>query len=93
MSSFSNSVFEKCIALMHCTIAVLITLPAPCVSESCIKVKVNLTLPTPIPDKEKKLTQIFIFTLLCGASKGFMKAFKAFIKPFEAPQRSVKMKI
>ena len=27
------------------------------------------------------------------ASKGFMKAFKAFIKPFEAPQRSAKIKI
>ena len=27
-------------------------------------------------DKKKKLTEIFIFTLLCGASKGFMKAFK-----------------
>ena len=25
--------------------------------------------------------------------KGFMKAYKAFIKPFEAPQRSVKIKI
>ena len=35
----------------------------------------------------------FIFTLLCGASKGFMKAFKASIKPFEAVQRSVKIKI
>ena len=39
-------------------------------------------------------------TLLCGASKGFMKIFMkvfmkfyAFIKPFEAPQRSVKIKI
>ena len=40
-----------------------------------------------------KLTQIFIFTLRCGASKGFMKTFKAFIKPFEAPQKSVKIKI
>ena len=28
-----------------------------------------------------------------SASKGFMKALKAFIKPFEAPQRSVKIKI
>ena len=27
---------------------------------------------------------------LCSASKGFMKAFKAFKKPFEVPQRSVK---
>ena len=31
--------------------------------------------------------------LLCGASKGFMKALKALIKPFEAPQRSVEIKI
>ena len=52
-----------------------------------------LTLPVPIPDKEKKLSQIFIFALLCGVSKGFMKALKAFAKPFEASQRSVKRKI
>ena len=49
-------------------------------------------LPVSIPDEEKKLNQIFIFTLLWGASKGFMKAFKVFIKPFEATQRSVKIK-
>ena len=36
----------------------------------------------------------FLFSqLLCGASKGFMKTFRAFIKPFEAPLRSVKIKI
>ena len=41
----------------------------------------------------KKLSfLIFIFRLLCGASEGFMKAFKAFIKPFEASQRSLKIK-
>ena len=27
-----------------------------------------------IPNEEKKLTYIFIFTLLCGASKRFVKA-------------------
>ena len=37
--------------------------------------------------------KIFIFTPLFGDSKGFMNAFKAFIKPFEPPQRSVKIKI
>ena len=47
----------------------------------------------PIPDEEKKLTSIFIFRLLCGASKSFMKALKVFIKTFEAPQRSLKIKI
>ena len=36
---------------------------------------------------------MFIFTLLCGASQGFMKALKAFIKPLEPSQRSVKIKI
>ena len=30
---------------------------------------------------------MFVSTLLCGASKGIMKAFKAFIKPFEAQQK------
>ena len=36
----------------------------------------------------------FLFSqLLCGASKGFMKTFRAFIKPFEASLRSVKIKI
>ena len=49
-----------------------------------------LTLCDPIPDEEKKLSKIFIFTLLCGASKGFMKALKAFIKPFETPHTTKK---
>ena len=52
-----------------------------------------LTLPVPIPDEEKKLSYIFIFTLLCRASKGFRKALKTFIKPFETPERSEKIKI
>ena len=39
-----------------------------------------LTLPVLIPDEEKKLSWIFTFTLVCGASKGFMKALKAFQK-------------
>ena len=48
--------------------------------------------PVPIPDEEKKWTWIFFFKPLCCVSNGFMKALKAFIKPFEAPQRSVKIK-
>ena len=47
----------------------------------------------PNPGRKKKKTQIFIFTLLCGASKVFIKAFKASIKTFEAQRRSVKIKI
>ena len=46
----------------------------------------------PILGEEKKLTEIFIFTLLFGARKCFMKVLKAFIKPFEAPKR-ILMKI
>ena len=53
----------------------------------------RLTLYVPIPDEEKKLSYTFTSTLLCGASKGFMKALMAFIKPVESPQRSVKIKI
>ena len=52
-----------------------------------------LTLPVPIPDEEKKLSEIFIIKLLCDASKGFIKALKTFLLPFEASQRSVKIKI
>ena len=37
----------------------------------------RLTFPIPIPDEERKLADIFIFTLLCGDSK---EGFKAFIK-------------
>ena len=32
-------------------------------------------------------------TLLCGSSKAFMKTLKAFIKPFEVPHGSKKIKI
>ena len=39
-------------------------------------VRSELTFSVQILDEEGKLSQIFIFTLLCGASKGFMKAFK-----------------
>ena len=37
--------------------------------------------------------EIVNFTFLCGASKGFMKVFKAFVKLFKTPQSSVKIKI
>ena len=47
------------------------------ISESCIKMKINLN---------------FYFTLLCGAWKGFLEGFKAFVKPFEVAQRNVKIK-
>ena len=52
-----------------------LTLPATSILESYIKIRIDLN---------------FTFTLLCGASKGFMKAF---LKHFEAPQRSVKIEI
>ena len=35
-----------------------------------------LTFLALIPDEKKKIIWIFIFTLFCGASKGFMKALK-----------------
>ena len=56
----------------------LLNLNVPYISGSCIEIKIRLN---------------FYFHTSFGASKGFMKALKAFIKPFEAPQRSVKIKI
>ena len=41
-----------------------------------------LPLPVPIPDTEKNLSQIFIFTLLYEALKGFKKALKDLHKTF-----------
>ena len=49
--------------------------------------------------KENQLKFLFLHFFVvpqkvsCGVSKGFMKALKTFIKPFGAPQRSVKIKI
>ena len=51
-----------------------------------MSVHLILILQVPIPDEEKNLSEIFIFTFLCSASKDFMKALKAFIKPFEVSQ-------
>ena len=42
--------------------------------------------------QNKNWLGIFIFTLLCGASKRFLKVLKAFIKPSEAPQKVLKWK-
>ena len=53
----------------------------------------TLTVSSPNPGGREKIKVNFIFALLCGGSKGFMKALKAFIKPSGAPQRSVKRKI
>ena len=48
----------------------------------------------PNPGRREKISLKFLFSyFFVGPQKGFMKALKAFIKPFEAPQRSVKIKI
>ena len=54
-----------------------ITLNVPRICESCIEIKIKLS---------------FIFALLCGASKGFMKAFKPFIKPFRSTTKKCENK-
>ena len=51
-----------------------------------LKYNYHLSLPFPIQDEVRKFTKIFIFKLLCGASKAFKKTLKAFIKLFEGPQ-------
>ena len=52
----------------------------------------TLTPPVPIQDEEKKIKLNFFFSSL-WCLKSFMMTLKALIKPFEAPQRSVKIKI
>ena len=62
-------------------------------ARSMVNIFIFLTLPTPcISEGCIKITKVFIFTLLCGASKGFMKAFQVFKKPVERSQ-CVKIKI
>ena len=39
-----------------------------------------LIFTVPISGEEKKITEVFIFTLLCGASKDFMIALKVWFK-------------
>ena len=39
---------------------------------------------SPNPDKQKKFSLSFTFTLLCGSSKGFTKALKVLIMNFGA---------
>ena len=57
---------------------ILLTLPAPCISESCIKIKINLN---------------FYFHTSLWCLRRSYEGFKAIIKTFEAPQRSVKIQI
>ena len=45
-----------------------------------------------MPDEERKLTWIFIVTLLCGAPEGFMKAFKGLHKTFWGTTKKSKKK-
>ena len=56
-----------------------VTLPAPCIPESCIKIKTKVN---------------FYFCISLWCLKRFyegLKAFKAFIKPFDVPRASVKI--
>ena len=41
---------------------------------------------------KRKINYIFISKLLCEALIGFLKALKAVLKPFETPERSLKIK-
>ena len=59
-------------------------------------IKFNFQInPSRLDPRQRKKNNLknFVFTLFCGASKGFIKALEAFMKPFEAPQRGAKIKI
>ena len=53
---------------------------------NCVPGDVLFNCSCPNPGRREKIKVNFFFTLLCGASKGFMKALKAL-------QRSAKIKI
>ena len=56
----------------------ILTLPIPCISKSCIKIKINLN---------------FYFHTSLWCLKRFYENLKGLHETFEAPQRSVKIKI
>ena len=98
LAKIMEKILERQIQQILPTFKDLIQLRLPQEKQDVLKVvnivifsKTLLTLPAPIPDEEKKLK--FFFALLCVASKDFIKALKAFIKPFEVPQRSGKIKL
>ena len=56
------------------------------------KNKICIKPSCPDTGRREKINLSFIFNLLCGPLKGLLKALKTFIKPFEPPQISVKIK-
>ena len=76
-----NSLFRYIISsfsINQSFVSCKLTLKDPLIFESCIEIKIKLT---------------FYFHTSLWCLKRIMKAFKALIKPFEAPQKSVKIKI
>ena len=71
-----------------------ITLDYHDVLANVFKIKsINLNESFPSWSRTKRRNNLNLyFTLLCGASKPFVKVLKAFIKSFEAPQESMKKK-
>ena len=61
--------------------------PSQPVHLSCIKTKISVT------EFFIFLIYFFFFSTLFFGTSGFMKVFKSFIKPFEAPRRIQKIKI
>ena len=75
----------------------MLTLKDLFISESCIEVKIELnfcfhTALWCLKRFYEGLSGPYYLSLF-DVEFPFMKAFKAFIKPFEAPQRTVKIKI
>ena len=57
-------------------------------SSETVICKIELNPSPPDPRWRENINLIFIFALLCGASKS-LKALKAFTKPYEVPKKSV----
>ena len=58
-----------------------------------VKIEAKLNPSRPDPGQREKIDWNVLFNFFCSASKDFAKTLKTFIKPFEAPQKSVKIKI
>ena len=58
-----------------------------------VRVQDHFNPPHPDPGRREKINLNFYFNTSLWCLKGFMKGFMAFIKPFETPQRNVKIKI
>ena len=86
--------FVSVIQLLFCSLNVLFSRCFVLTTVLVKKTMICIANPSYLdPERREKIKLNFYFHTFFWCLKRFMKAFKAFIKPLEAPQRSVKVKI